>query len=62
MQSKLVSAALKMRQQLTRSSYDLNDLMKIYQVTNISEYFEYDASLGGYVAHERRLRKRNYFV
>lgn len=62
MESRLVNEAVKMRQYLTQSSYGMDELMRIYIRTPVSDYFKQDASLGGYVSHKRRLRKRNYFI
>ena len=62
MEFKLVNEAVKMRQNLTKSNFDINEIMKIYLDTPVSDYFKQDASLGGYVTHKRRLKKRNYFI
>lgn len=59
---KIVNEAVKMRQYLTRSDFDIDELMRLYLATPVSDYFKQDASLGGYVPHKRRLRKKNYFI
>lgn len=61
-ESKLVNTAVEMRRTLTESYYGINDLMRLYVATPMFDYFKQDASLGGYVPHKRKLRKRNYFV
>lgn len=61
-ESKIVSEAVKMRQCLTKSNFGVNELMRLYLATPVSDYFKQDASLGGYVPHKRSLRKRNYFI
>lgn len=61
-ESKIVIEAVKMRQCLTKSGFGMDELMQLYLSTPVSDYFKQDASLGGYVPHKRRLRKRNYFI
>lgn len=61
-ESKIVSEAVRMRQCLTKSSFDMEEIMRIYLATSVSDYFRQDGALGGYVPHQRRLRKRNYFI
>ena len=61
-ESKLVNDAVKMRQNLTENSFGIDELMKIYIATPVSDYFKQDASLGGYVPHKRRLIKKNFFI
>jgi hypothetical protein len=61
-ESILVNEAVKMRRSLTKSRYGISELMLIYLDTPVSDYFKQDASLGGYVPHKRRLRKKNYFI
>lgn len=61
-ESKLISKALEMNQNLTNNSFDANEIMRIYLSTPISDYFIHDASMGGYVPHKRRLRRKHYFI
>lgn len=62
LKSSLVSESVRMRQQLTESGFGINELMRIYLATPVSDYFVQDASMGGYVPHKRRLQKRNFLI
>lgn len=61
-QMDIVSKSVEMHQNLTESSYELAELRRIFAATSVADYFKHDSSLGGYVPHKRRLKKKNYFV
>ncbi len=60
--SMIVDEVVNMCRTLTKSSFGINELMRIYMATPVSDCFSQDGSMGGYVPHKRRMRKRNYFV
>lgn len=54
--------AVELRNILNETRVDMKDLMKIYIGRPLSDYIKYDAILGGYIPHKRKLHKRNFFV
>ena len=57
----MVDVAIKMRRFVTESGFGLQEIRRIYLNTPVSDYFKQDASLGGYVPHKRKLRKKLQF-
>ena len=62
LKSEIVNASIEMRKYLTGSDFGLDELRRIYLTIPVADYFKQDASLGGYVPHKRRLRKKNFFI
>jgi len=63
--SKALNDIVELRQLLTKNSFGIKELMRIYVATPLSDYFKQDAYLNGYVSHQRtpqkkHLKKRNY--
>lgn len=61
-QSEIVNVSIEMRRYLTESDFGLDELRRIFIATPVADYFKQDASLGGYVPHKRKLKKKNFFV
>ena len=70
-ESRLVTASVKMRRELTQSRYGIDSLMRLYVNTPVSDYFAPGALLGGYVSLDqlddmdrdsKHLMKQNDFV
>lgn len=61
-ENEILLDAVELRNSLNETRVDMKDLMKIYIRTPLSDYIKYDAILGGYIPHKRKLRKRNFFV
>lgn len=60
--SKMVSNAIDMHRILTKNNFGIDELMRIYIATPLSDHFKQNASMGGYVPHRKRTRKIKYFV
>lgn len=57
-----VQKAVSLRNLMNGTHCTVTDIMKIYVGTPLADYITYDAPLGGYIPHKRKLRKKNYFV
>ncbi len=58
----LIKRSISFRNKMSETNCSVEDIMKIYIGTPISDYFYNDGKIGGFVPHERKLNKRNYFV
>ena len=58
-ESKLVEEAVKLRQELTHSLFDIDGIMRIYLKTSVSDYFYFESPEKN---KKRKLRKHNFFV
>ena len=68
-ESSIVQSAVELRQFLSKSSYGIDEIIRIYMNTPVSDYFKYlnnfDSSDFGIVNNakpKRKLQKRNYFL
>ncbi|MFI3213758.1 MAG: hypothetical protein R3Y24_10485 [Eubacteriales bacterium] len=61
-ESKLVNTTIELRKHITGSRYGIEELQRIFICTSVVDYLKQDAALGGYVPHQKKLRKKNYFV
>lgn len=63
MKKKVMTKPLKdivaLRRFITKRSFGMDALMRIYAVTPLSDYLKSDAQLGGHVSHQRILEKRH---
>ena len=66
--SSSVQSIVKMRQSLIGSIFGLEELMRLYEKTPVSDYFSFsshsDSDFGvvRHLKHEKKLIKRNYFI
>lgn len=65
----LLELAVKLRQEITDSNWDLNEIIQIYLQTPIVDFIKHDAALGGYVPHNhggyvshKNKRKKRQFL
>lgn len=58
----LVENAINLRNSLNQTNCKITDIMRIYINTPVSDHIKYDAELGGYIPHKKKLPKKNYYV
>ena len=61
-ENEMVKSAVAFRNRMNKTNCSVEDIMRIYIGTPVSDYICNDGNVGGFVPHQRKLNKRNYFV
>lgn len=58
----IVDIAYNLRKTLKQEYYSIDQMLHQYALSEVTDCFQQDASLGGYVPHIKKSKKRKYFV
>lgn len=58
----LIERAITFRNRMNGTNCSVEDIMKIYIGTPVSDYLYNDAKMGGFVPHKKKINRRNYFI
>ena len=58
----LIEKGITFRNRMNGTNCSVEDIMKIYIGTPVSDYLYNDAKMGGFVPHKKKINRRNYFI